>query len=517
MRMMNKTYGTLIKDDKYYIRLIIEGILIGIASGIIVSSYRYALSSSENIFFSIFNFIKEDYLLIILWFIILAFMGIITGILMKWEPISKGSGIPQVIGEVKGYYNSKWWKVLVSKFIGGTIALLAGLPLGREGPSVQLGAMVSKGISKGLNSSKTCENRSLICGSGAGIAATFNAPISGVIFTIETISKNFDKTIVFVGLIAVIIADLISKWIFGQNPLFLFKPINVPLNYYWILIILGILMGIAGYIYNTGLIKSSELWDKLSIPLELKFAITFILTGIVGFFLPDVMGGGHKMMHLLELSIPPLSILITLLIIKYLLLSFCFGSGIPGGIFYPVLVIGAYIGAIFSTIVIPLMGLNPLISYQIILISMAGMLASSVRTPITAIILVSEMSGISTALVGLIIVTLLAYTIPTLLGNKGIYESILNKLLLKNSKIDYDESKSRLGEYVIQHDCKYIGTKISELPLPQSALIVSIVRNEDTLIPNDDLILNYADELFIIMNCKTYVKDNEEIERVLYA
>lgn len=517
MKMMKKTYGPLLKDSRYTIRLVIEAILIGIASGLVVSLYRYALSNSENIFFSILSSIKGDLLLTILWFIILAILGVITATLMKWEPLSKGSGIPQVIGELKGYYETSWWKVLISKFIGGTLAILAGLPLGREGPSVQLGAMAAKGVSKKLKTSKTDENRLIICGSGAGIAATFNAPIAGVLFTIETFSKSFDKSIVFVGLIAVVISDFIAKCFFGQSPLFTFTPINIPLNYYWILIILGVIMGIAGYIYNTGLIKSAEFWDKFDkVPLELRFAITFIITGIVGFFLPDTLGGGHKMMYLLEVSIPPLSVLITLLIVKYLLLAFCFGSGTPGGIFYPVLVIGAYIGAIFSIIITSIFGLDPLIAYQIIFIAMAAMLASSVRTPITAIILVSEMGGISTSLVGIIIVTLLAYTIPTLLGNKGIYEAILDRLLKDKKTINLDESKSILGEYIIPLDCEYIGEKVWDLPLPQTALVVSIVRDGDTLIPDEEMVIKQMDEVFIIMNCKTYNEDNQLIEEMLY-
>lgn len=516
MKMMNKTYGALMKDPKYYIRLIIEGILIGIASGFVVSLYRFTLSNSENFFFSVMSFIKGDFLLTLIWFILLAIMGVITGILMNMEPISKGSGIPQVMGEIKGYYSTNWWRVLITKFIGGTLGLVAGLPMGREGPSVQLGAMAAKGVSKQMNNSKTGENRSIICGSGAGIAATFNAPISGVLFTIETISKKFDKTIVFVGLIAVVIADLIAKCFFGQNPLFTFPTVNIPLNYYWILIILGVIMGFAGYIYNTGLIKSSELWSKINLPLEVKFAITFIITGIVGLFIPDVMGGGSKMIYLLKVSIPPLTVLITLLIVKYLLLAFCFGSGTPGGIFYPVFVIGAYIGAIFGVIIVPLFGLNPLITYQLIIIAMASMLASSVKTPITAVVLVTEITGLSTSLVGLVLATLIAYVIPTVLGDKGIYDRILDKLIENHSEIDYDKTKSQLEEYVVPFNCKYIGEKVWDLPLPKSAMVVSIVRNGDTIIPNEDLTLKPTDEVFIIVSSETYVEDNKKIEALFY-
>ena len=87
------------------------------------------------------------------------------------------------------------------------------------------------------------------------------------------------------------------------------------------LIILGIIVGILGYIYNVGMIKASEMWEKLSfLPLEVKYIIVFLVTGVVGLFLPEVLGGGYSMMSLIELSLPPLSILIVLLIGKYLLL-----------------------------------------------------------------------------------------------------------------------------------------------------------------------------------------------------
>lgn len=273
-------------------------------------------------------------------------------------------------------------------------------------------------------------------------------------------------------------------------------------------------MGFAGYIYNTGLIKSSELWSKINLPLEVKFAITFIITGIVGLFIPDVMGGGSKMIYLLQVSIPPLTVLITLLVVKYLLLAFCFGSGTPGGIFYPVFVIGAYIGAIFGVIFVPLFGLNPLITYQLIIIAMASMLASSVKTPITAVVLVTEITGLSTSLVGLVLATLIAYVIPTVLGDKGIYDRILDKLIENHSEIDYDKTKSQLEEYVVPFNCKYIGEKVWDLPLPKSAMVVSIVRNGDTIIPNEDLTLKHTDEVFIILSSETYVEDNKKIEEL---
>ena len=517
MKMIKQTLGLNVGDSKYYIKLIIEAVLIGLFSGFVVSLYRWGLDNSENILFSTLKHIQGDLTLTIAWFCILALMGLITARLMKWDPDSLGSGIPQVMGEVKGYFDVCWWKTLIAKFIGGTLTALGALSLGREGPSVQLGAMAAKGVSKYLPNSKTDEKRLLVCGSGAGLAATFSAPLAGFIFTLEEINKGFDRSIVLVGLVSAVVAVLVSNLFFGQSPIFPFTSLNLPLKYFWLLIVLGISIGILGYIYNVGMIKASEAWDRLSfLPLEVRYIIVFLVTGLVGLVLPEVLGGGYSMMHLIELSLPPLSILIILLIGKYLLLIFCFGSSAPGGIFYPVLVIGAYIGAIFSAIVIPIFGLDPLIAYKFIMISMAAMFASSVRTPITAVVLIAEMTGVTNSIVAMIVVVILAYIIPTILGNDPIYETLLMRLLKKNKGIDFDKTKSVLEEYVVPMDCALIGTKIWELPIPKSAMVVSVVRSGNTLIPDEDLELKYADELFIIMNQNTYSDDNQKIESLIY-
>ena len=196
MKMIKQTLGLNVEDSKYYIKLIIEAVLIGLFSGFVVSLYRFGLDNSENILFSTLKYIQGDFLLTLAWFCTLALMGLITALLMKWDPDSLGSGIPIVMGEVKGYFDVCWWKTLVAKFIGGTLTALGGLSLGREGPSVQLGAMAAKGVSKYLPNSKTDEKRLLVCGSGAGLSATFSAPLAGFIFTLEEINKGFDRSIV---------------------------------------------------------------------------------------------------------------------------------------------------------------------------------------------------------------------------------------------------------------------------------------------------------------------------------
>ena len=515
MKNLSRVYNVLTKNSKYHFNLLIEGLLIGIVSGIIVSFYRFSLMKAENLLYYIISIVKGNIYYIILWFIALIIMGLIVAYLMKFEPDSKGSGIPQVTAEIKGYMNQSWWKVLITKTIGGTISTLGGLSLGREGPSIQLGAMASKGLSKLLHSSPTDENRYLLAGSGAGLAATFNAPLAGLIFTLEEIDHSFNSKIIIVGLIAAFVSDFISKLIFGQSTIFSFASPDIPLNYYWLLIILGIIIGFAGYIYNKGMTGSSALWEKYNIPIEIRVVSAFIIAGICGFYIPQVLAGGHSMINILEIAIPSFSFLIILLIAKWLISVLSFSSSAPGGIFFPLLVLGAYIGAIFSSIVIPIFHLNPIFAYKIIIVSMAAMFTATVRSPITGVVLIAEMTGSAHSLVALIIVSIFAYMIPTILNNEPIYDSLM-KNLIKDNKCKYRKGvRPILNEYSIPFDCKFNGKKLNEIPFPETVLVISLVRDNSYMIPNDDTYLKYNDELFILIESERYHKDNKKIEEIL--
>ena len=125
-----------------------------------------------------------------LWIAALVLMAVVTGLLVRWEPMISGSGIPQLKGEMEGKLKQNWHRILPAKFLGGFLGMFGGLALGREGPSIQLGAMAGKGISRLLKRGKTEEKFLLTCGASAGMAAAFQAPLAGVMFTMEEIHKK---------------------------------------------------------------------------------------------------------------------------------------------------------------------------------------------------------------------------------------------------------------------------------------------------------------------------------------
>ena len=515
MKSLEKTLKSVTENPKYIFRLTIQGVMVGIFAGLMVCLYRFLLNGSETILRDYLSIIHGNVLYIILFFIALAIMGLLIDALTKWEKDSSGSGIPQVYAEVKGHMEANWAKVLVSKITAGVLTALGGLSLGPEGPSVQIGGMAGKGIARLFKGSKTDELRLILVGSAVGITAAFNAPLAGVIFVFEEINHGFDKTLVFIALVSAIVSDFISKMIFGQSTILNFPVLNIPLESYWILVILGLVIGFMGYVYNVGMMKSSDLVNNLKIPSWLKFVLVFMVSGVVALALPEISDGGHFMMDMLDVAIPSLGVLVVLLLMKYLFSMFSFSSGAPGGIFLPILVLGAYIGAVFGSIIVPAFGWQHDLIYRFIIISMAGFFAATVRSPITGIVLLAEMSGSTESLVAMIIVSLIAYVVPTLLGNEPIYESLYDRLLLnKNREYVKKPSKHVMSEYLVPLDCNYINFKIKDIPFPKNAIVVSVIRNGKYIIPAEDFRIQYSDQIQVLTDSNDYPFVREEIEEL---
>lgn len=185
------TAHTIRRWYSFRLKLIFEGICIGFLTGLLIVAYRLSLEKA----FLFFGFVRikllEDPMFIIPWVAVLICIGLIISFLVKYNPLISGSGIPQVEGFLSGKLEMSWWRILLAKFVGGVLSIGSGLSLGREGPSVQLGSTVGLGFSRIFKRSHIEENYLVTGGSSAGLAAAFNAPLAGVLFSLEEIHKNF--------------------------------------------------------------------------------------------------------------------------------------------------------------------------------------------------------------------------------------------------------------------------------------------------------------------------------------
>lgn len=420
--------------------LITEGLCVGLVGGFVVLLYRVALTFAGDWLVKILSYMKGNPFRCVVWFLILAALAWIVGKLVKWEPMISGSGIPQVEGEIAGRLSQNWKRVLPAKFAGGFLCMLGGLSLGREGPSIQLGAMAGQGISRALGRGKREEKFLMTCGASAGLSAAFHAPLAGMMFAVEEIHKTFSIPILLPVMTASVTADYIASHILGLDPVFRFQITEyLPQNYYWLLILLGILVGVSGVFYNWGMLKAQELYRKIPFMKETgRLLIAFLTAGVLGIVMPWVLGSGSGLIVSLTQGEMVLGMVVLTLVMKFLFSAVSFGSGAPGGIFFPLLILGALIGAVFAMAGVEFFGLAPVYVNNFVLLGMTGFFTAIVRAPLTGIILLFEMSGSISQMLSLSIVSVTAYIVATLMRSEPIYDSLL-KRILKADTIVHDK------------------------------------------------------------------------------
>lgn len=483
---ISETKNLLHSFSKIKLSLILQSILTGLFGGIIIVLYRFMLEIVTKYTFPLYEEAKKSPFKIIILLIVLAFLGYIVGLLVKIDPMIKGSGIPQVQGYLIGKFNMNWLKVIVLKFLGGIITLGTGLSLGREGPSVQIGSAAGLGVSKLFKNNKTKERFLVTCGSSGGLAAAFNSPLAGVMFALEEIHKSFSPLLLLSVMASAISADFVSKNFFGMTPVLYFSISNIiPLNNYFYLILLGAVLGCLGVLFNKSILSFMNKYNNLfNVPIEFKPIIPFLFCGIIGLTLPELLGGGHSLILSLMNTKFTLGFLFLLLIVKFLFTIVSYSSSTPGGIFLPLLSIGSITGCILGIIFTNFLGLDPKFTHNLVLLSMAGYFTSVVKSPITGIILISEMTGSFNHLLSLSVVCITSYIISDLLNGEPVYEMLLNNMLNKNEDSDLGNGEKVLLEIPVRLGSSMDNYLIKDLSIPKEALLVSINRKGKEIIPN---------------------------------
>lgn len=421
--------------------LILDGLLVGVLAGVVAVSFRLLLSQLTNMRTALLAPRSTgDF---VLWFALLTAMAFAVHLLLRWAPLSGGSGIPQVEGELHGHLRLNHPRVLVSKFFGGALTSFGGLSVGREGPSIQLGSNCGKLLADARRRNAVQTQILLSAGAAAGLAAAFNAPLSGVLFTVEELHKHTKPLFLLPTLLAAATADVVSKSIFGLQPVFCFSlPQLLPLNAYPWVIALAVFVGLIGVLFNTVLLRIQALYRRLPVSAAWYPLIAFWGAGLTALFMPSILGGGHSLIE--ELFQPiPWTTLVFLLAAKLIFTVFCYGSGVQGGIFLPILSLGALGGMLVYQFGLGVHQLGSGLEGNFILLGMAAILSSVVRAPLLSVILVLEMSGCATHLLTLTIVSTLSCLVAGLLKNPPIYDSLLARILKKQYPPALERTSSR--------------------------------------------------------------------------
>ena len=430
-------------------------------------------------------------------------VGAGTGVFLvqRIAPETSGSGIPYLKAVLHRLRAMAWWRVLWVKFIGGVLAIGGGLTLGREGPTVQMGGAIGQMVSEWFKGTPRERQTLIASGAGAGLAAAFNAPLSGVIFVLEEMQRDFTPTVFTATFVSCVIADVVTRLLTGQLPAFHVSnhPI-APLESLPIFIVLGILAGIMGVVFNRALLGCLRLFSLLGHwPRGAAGALTGAVVGLVGWFMPQVLGGGHQLVEQTLAGQVALGSLFLLFSLRFGLMMFSYGTGAAGGIFAPLLVLGAQMGLMIGLIsqhYFPAAAPEPT---MFAVVGMAAYFTAIVRAPLTGIVLIVEMTGNYTLMLPLLAACFCAYGVADLLGDRPIYEALLERDLLRSQDVP-ELHDTLLLELPIHPGAAFEGKTIGELDLPSGCLIVTIEHNLHSVVATPETVLHSGDRITAVIS-----------------
>ncbi|MNC30803.1 H(+)/Cl(-) exchange transporter ClcA [compost metagenome] len=297
-----------------------------------------------------------------------------------------------------------------------------------------------------------------------------------------------------------LVADFISKEFFGLTPVFNFSGIGtLPLLDYYHLVLLGLLVGVSGILFNKGLYFFQDLYQRITwMPSQARPIVPFVLAGILGLTLPSVLGGGNGLVNQLVSSRFSLTFLLLLLAAKFLFTMLSYGSSAPGGIFLPMLVIGGLIGTLYCKVTNGFLGGNTLDEAYFLIVAMAGFLTASLKAPITGIVLITEMTGSFTNLLPIGIVCLTAYMTAEFFRSLPVYEVLLERFLHGKNAVNKTDSSKVILEIPVHQGSFLDGISIGAFQWPAHCLIVSVKRGAEEIIPTGNLVLHAGDSLVIL-------------------
>jgi CIC family chloride channel protein len=361
-------------------------------------------------------------------------LGFLAGYLVqRLAPEAAGSGIPQVKATLANVAISLSWRVAIIKLFSAIIILGCGLTLGRQGPTVQVGAGLAAGMSRWVPTSPDHRRQMIAAGAGAGLAAAFNAPIAGVLFIVEELLQDLSGLTLGTAIIASFIGGVISRLLGGGT-----LQLDLELMQYHssfslpeipIFLILGILAGLWGALFSQGLIFSIKSYRRLHISLPLRVALAGLISGLVVALLPEYFRNYAGLREYMISSDNNISFAAIAFIAQFILTLIAFGSGAPGGLFAPSLILGSCLGHLVGACESQVFGLGSPTTYA--LAGMGGFFSAVSKVPITAIVIVFEMTTDFNLVLPLMIVSVTSY----LVADKVVPGSLYDKLLQLNGII----------------------------------------------------------------------------------
>lgn len=429
--MTAPTAGPSQPDDSMRgsLHVCVTAIVAGVVIGFVGGAFRWCLQAADHLRIDLVDWAHE--LPGPGWLVPMATAATgaaLAALIVRWEPLAAGSGIQHVEAVFLGETRPPLIRLVPAKFVGGLLSIGSGLVLGREGPTVHMGAAIGAEAARRARLPDAEVRMMQTALGGAGLAVAFNAPIGGTLFTLEEVTKSFQVKTVLATLFSCAAGVACSRLILGNHADFQVEPMAAPaLAWLPLFVVFGVLTGCMGAVYN-----GVTLWflDHVGairrIPPLAKAAIIGAIVGLAMFVYPLSVGGGEDLTQLIlggqHLVV---STIIGILAVRLVAGPLSYSAPVPGGLFAPLLAVGALWGLLFVgcfNAVWP--DDTTQLAVPMALVGMAAFFGATVRAPLTGMVVVTEMTATTATLVPMMAATAAAVLVANLVGSAPIYESL---------------------------------------------------------------------------------------------
>lgn len=533
-KTINNQKGNIYKN---FLELIAVGIVTGIVVGTIVTFFNILVHEGEHISRDIYGYIRANLWFLPLLLLTLTLGGFVLGVLANISSVIRGCGIPQVEGATRGVVRFQWWRDLTAMFAASLLSIFMGLSIGAEGPSVLIGATAGDGVSSLLRRNEMVRKYQITGGACTGLAVASNAPLTGMAFAFEEAFKRFTPEVFICSFSSVIFGVLTRSVIYQmlgreiQSAFHSYVFYDMPMSYYGFVVLAGIVCALLGVLFYKTSFAVRKFFKKIThkdqrIAHILRITFAVLLGGIVSLLAAGVMGGGHELIESLGTlggilepsteSVFGLGLVWSLLFIltlKFFITTVNVGSGIPCGIFIPIIAIGACVGGLLNKLFLQIDPAMQPYCDLMVMICMAAFFTTVVRAPITSIIMICEFTGSFAPLLPVIIAVAIGYIIGEMASTEGIYEELLEEY--EHETGIHERALREVYTFTLQFGALADKREVKDVLWPGNARVKEIERGEEHILPDGDTVLQAGDVLTIVCKTDEPKKIKEELAHIL--
>nr|MBQ5811738.1 chloride channel protein [Clostridia bacterium] len=472
------------KIFNYILSTLFFSIITGLLAGTVIVIFKAAAAFVIDLSGKSYALARENPLLIFIGIGILAVIALGYTLLYRVFPNAKGGGIPNSVGILRGILPIDWFKTTVTVFFASLVTFFTGVPLGTEGPSVQIGTAIGKGVSLAGGKKRTALDRYIMTGgASAGFTVATGSPIAGLVFALEEAHQSISPLIMIAGAAAVVAAKAASNFlspIFGVSPVLFHHIELIPVTPkdFWMPVVISLAVGFISVAFLKYYTVLHDFWKKIfsKSPVYVKILSVLVITFALGLVSSTFISTGHSLTDILLHPATPIYMIVLALIIRSSLMIIASSSGITGGMFLPIMALGALVASLLGNIFI-LLGMDASYYPFLVMLGITAAVSGMMKMPLTASVFAIEALSLSGHILSVLITTTLAFLVVDIFGSNSITESVLENRIHSMHK----RKKPQVYEaFVTVCDGTFaVGKQARDVLWPSNMIILSVKHSDE--------------------------------------